>query len=876
MRLRLPALVLLVLLAAVLLPATASAAPSTQNRYTLANGCFALSAPGGGGAVGKDGNGGYKTGAAQAEGFRMKATALGHYLFFGKSADFMAANPSNDVRTVPDPSDRANWQVDQTAGGFKISLPSAGKALTVGDGGQLVLGDGSTFTFAGATGCAAFPEADTDAVGEPTKGASAYGQVRGLLDAHMHMMAFEFLGGRAHCGKPWSPFGAPDALVDCPDHYPNGAGALLENTVSYGNPIGTHDPVGWPTFKDWPNPQSLTHENSYYKWVERAWRGGLRTYVNLLVENKVLCEVYWLKKNSCDEMDAVRLQAKDIYELQDYIDAQYGGPGKGWFRIVTDPFEARRVINEGKLAVVLGIEVSEPFGCQEFEGRPMCDEAKIDAGLDEVYKLGVRDMEIVNKFDNALAGVAGDNGTTGLIVNQGNKLETGNYWQMQTCKDKPEGVNDRTQPTPFTHNDDALLANGLQAALGAGATPLYPPAPHCNARGLTPLGEHLIRKMMEKRMIVDPDHLSVLAREQVMALLEEQKYPGAVSSHSWSTKDAYPRIYNLGGVIAPYAGNSETFVESWKAIKPMVPAGKFTRTTTECTVNARALRRPSRRRPGRRGGRRHGPAFTGKVVASGAASRRTCKPYVNDVWGIGYGADMNGFGHQGSARLGAKNPVRYPFKSFDGHVTLDHQVTGKRVWDINKDGVANYGLFPDWVEDLRMIAGDQIVKDLSKGSEAYLEMWERTEGVPDSHCLPERASLSSVGLGGARVSVRAGELLRTAGQPAERGARVWRYCATGQGGRVTTVLSPGGVVGLVASTASGHSARGVAAGESARALGASWGYARRGTLVRRAGAKSSFVYGVRYGIVSFVAVAPRSVAGRPAKLRSYLKLAGLG
>ena len=30
-------------------------------------------------------------------------------------------------------------------------------------------------------------------------------------------------------------------------------------------------------------------------------------------------------------------------ELQDYIDAQNGGPGKGLFRIVTDPFEARRV-----------------------------------------------------------------------------------------------------------------------------------------------------------------------------------------------------------------------------------------------------------------------------------------------------------------------------------------------------------------------------------------------------------------------------------------------------------------------------------------------------------------------------------------------------
>ena len=50
-------------------------------------------------------------------------------------------------------------------------------------------------------------------------------------------------------------------------------------------------------------------------------------------------------------------------KMERYIDAQYGGPGKGWYRIVTDPFQARRVINQGKLAVVMGIETSVLFGC---------------------------------------------------------------------------------------------------------------------------------------------------------------------------------------------------------------------------------------------------------------------------------------------------------------------------------------------------------------------------------------------------------------------------------------------------------------------------------------------------------------------------------
>ena len=57
--------------------------------------------------------------------------------------------------------------------------------------------------------------------------------------------------------------------------------------------------------------------------------GGQRVFVNLLVENKVLCEVYPHKQNSCDEMDSVRLQARRMRQMENYIDAQAGGPGQG-------------------------------------------------------------------------------------------------------------------------------------------------------------------------------------------------------------------------------------------------------------------------------------------------------------------------------------------------------------------------------------------------------------------------------------------------------------------------------------------------------------------------------------------------------------------
>src|SRR4051812_44403953 len=350
-----------------------------------------------------------------------------------------------------------------------------------------------------------------------------------------------------------------------------------------------------------------------------------------------------------------------------------------------------------------------------------------------------------------------------------------------------------------------------------GQLPVYGPGPHCNTRGLTDLGRYLIQRMIDKKMVFDPDHMSVLARNQALDLVEANNYPGVVSSHSWSTPDAYPRIYKLGGFIAPYAGGSEGFVKKWKALKPMQDKRFF--------------------------------------------------------WGIGYGADMNGFGAQGPPRTGAKNPVKYPFKSFDGAVTLDKPKTGQRTWDINTDGVAHYGLYPDWVQDLRMQAGDEIVNDMARGAEAYLEMWERAQGVRPG-CAAARAPSPRRGLGRLKLGASAVEVLRSAGQPDSRDGRVWTWCVAGKsGGKVTAVLTPAGHVAFIASTARGHRAERVGAGGAAGRL-----HARRaGRRLRAdsAGRGRRFVWGVRGKRVRFAAVAVSKAASSPRRLAAYLKLAGL-
>lgn len=91
------------------------------------------------------------------------------------------------------------------------------------------------------------------------------------------------------------------------------------------------------------------------------------------------------------------------------------------------------MINEGKLAVVEGIEVSHIFNCGEFLGTSQCSQSQVDAGLAEVKKLGVSIFFPIHKFDNAFGGTKMDGGETGVIVNQGNHLETSHYWDIQHC-----------------------------------------------------------------------------------------------------------------------------------------------------------------------------------------------------------------------------------------------------------------------------------------------------------------------------------------------------------------------------------------------------------------------------------------------------------
>lgn len=639
-------------------------------------------------------------------------------------------NSSPALGTVDEASDLAVWELSQVAADSKLfTLRSAvtGQYLVVTEDGALGLAQsadsGHRFELERLASCATYPEAQLNAERvDPNVAPRIYWDednkqdVYGWVDDHAHITAYEFIGGRINYGSTHHKFGVDHALGNCQvNHGPNGSTGTVEMATS--DDFNGHETVGWPSYNDWPRSNSLQHHQTYYRWMERAFLSGQKIMVNLITHNELLCQIVPQKKNDCDVMADTRLQAQRTYELQDYIDMQSGGPGKGWFRVVGSPAEARQVIDAGKMAVVLGIEVSKVLNCGEFMDEAECTRAQIEERLDEVYDLGVRLIFPVHKFDNAFGGHLPHSGfALGPILSVGNQAETGHPLEVEACGDDSdpdstgleENANDPRNFPPVGIVDYLLanfeyLVNQLPPS-GQSFDPRTGTDHLCNIRGLTPLGEFLLDRLVERGMMIDLDHISRRASETAMNHLAQYKdaqnrvFP-VISSHDWTDSQALlNRIGRDGGFIGRFARDGRN---NW-------------------------LER-----------------------LTGMAARYDNQPF----FGGGIASDVNGIANlpkdprTNASVTDGEIDYEQGFLSYDGRVRFKRQVTGDRVFDLYAErGVAHYGLYPDYIADAQQFghcnAVDQAKANADstslacrpttqaldvffRSAEAYLRMWER-------------------------------------------------------------------------------------------------------------------------------------------------------
>jgi microsomal dipeptidase-like Zn-dependent dipeptidase len=607
---------------------------------TLANRCFTIGVKSERVVAGPEG---YRIASPRRDRptrFYLKPTGLGTYMVFAGGSLMAVIDDGEQVTRIVRPGPSAEWRIRRgrltsTANGRSLAVAKPKPRLVT------VQGAGTRFRFLRARKrCRAYPEAKVGAKGTIFRGRIGR-NVFGYADAHLHVVADLRAGGQVISGESFNRFGVTEALGrDADVHGPDGSLDIVGNLLRDGSPAGTHDTEGWPSFRGWPAYDTYTHQQAYYTWLKRAYAGGLRLVVAQLVEDEPLCRVVEPRtSHSCDETETIVLEAQRLRELEAYVDAQAGGRGRGWFRIVTNARQARRTIERGKLAVVMGVESSSPFGCSEFMGEPQCDREDVDRGIALYRELGIRSLFVAHWVDNAFAGAKVEGGDIGTFIGTFQVQQTGQPFQTGPCPQPEHGES-------------------------------------CNVKGLTELGEYLIGRLMDNHMLIETDHLSERARMRLLEIAEERNYP-LVSSHTgsggvWTDSDL-KRLFGVGG---------------FATARPDL-AGKLAGRILEL-------------------GRQ---ASGGGPVA------------------VGVGTDTGGFAAAPEPDPAAEQrPLKYPFRSYDGKVQFVCQVAGERKYDLNKDGVANYGLYPDLLAYMRrQTGGRRASRILFQSAEAYLRTWRRAE-----------------------------------------------------------------------------------------------------------------------------------------------------
>ena len=453
---------------------------------------------------------------------------------------------------------------------------------------------------------------------------------------------------------------------------------VLDTFVNAEKQFPPHDTVGWPTYGDWPSWGGQTHHQTYYVWLQRAWMGGLRLMVNHFVANEELCQLWPVRQYDCNEMESIQLQYDMVHELQDYLDAQMGGPGEGFFRIVTSSADARRVIEGGRLAVVLGTENEKVFDCGEYLDSPLCTREHIDEQLEQWHAKGIRAIFPIHLLDNAFGGtrLTDDPALSGLYQTA-STVATGHPYATIPCEDV-----DARAPQGDTPVDEGRGIFDTLLLQVFGPPPL-PPATGCvdNARGLTELGDYFVNAMVDHGIMIETDHTGTIARRRMFDIAAARNVP-VLSGHTGEVSDFKDsrRILEVGGVISNLPDEPSPVTVAF--IHDLVDLYREVHGST-------------------------------------------------DGLGTGFGSDINGIHNPPPPRAdAAQNPLVYPFKSWDGRVTFERQVTGERVFDLNIDGVAHYGLYPDFIADMQMQpGGPEALQYVFRSAEAYLQAWARAEAA---------------------------------------------------------------------------------------------------------------------------------------------------
>ncbi len=251
--------------------------------------------------------------------------------------------------------------------------------------------------------------------------------------------------------------------------------------------------------KDYVRSNERKHQQVAYERLKQAHERGLNLIISTVVENNVLLDIMYAMDKGKDDwypsvMESIHRQVMSLKKIDDQSE---------WFEIVYDPWHARRAINQGKLAVVLGAEFTDIFPLSDGPWKQQ---------LYDLYFLGLRHLQPVHKSDSQFSSTH----------DQGFPFDNTNLLRAFIRKEIP---NWPALQRTFGQSDPAI--------------------------GLSEAGFELLDEMVKLNMIVDLSHASLASQREMTdhLLLNHNYYPFIYSHWKARSPELLDKLKQAGGMI---------------------------------------------------------------------------------------------------------------------------------------------------------------------------------------------------------------------------------------------------------------------------------------------------------------------------------------
>lgn len=354
--------------------------------------------------------------------------------------------------------------------------------------------------------------------------------VWGFADTHAHPANNLGFGKRLIIGKANAPLSETYSNDLCHNNHTTGGNGIL-NTPFIGGADVHKFMDGWPNFIDFPKFDSKTHNQQNVEFLKRAWQGGLRLFSALAVNNMYLPSLALGPGNDGSPYDDESTILQQIQEIKNMAISQ-----SSWMEIAYTAKDARRIILQGKLAVVLGVEMDNfgNFKTASFIWNDNVNPANaklvtlnetnadqlLEDKLNQYYNLGIRQITPMHYLSGVFGGAAVFRAELAMIQFAFNKNIT---VKSGLAKRIPYSLKDDYSAKMMLAGNFPI--NYLNNIFGVDEVG------NMNALGITSIGQKLVTRSMNKGFIMDSEHMGYEMKEALFAMAAARNYP-VMSSHT--------------------------------------------------------------------------------------------------------------------------------------------------------------------------------------------------------------------------------------------------------------------------------------------------------------------------------------------------------